>query len=466
MSHNSVSVGDKATGDKTGLAELRSSCEPCHNSKLRCNREKPVCARCQKTRMNCTYAPTKRVGRPRKVQPPISGPAVRSNGKITLAEHDAPSPARGEVGSTSTESISISGRESVGSDKAELEDPAVADQTTQPLDPISTASVSTTFQGVMACDFSAVVDDDIDMNLDGFDFSTTTDDLDPSAVHPSLTPPGIAGLSAPSSWPIGDIGMNLEPLGDLQSSQTALGTSRQSVEALLLESSWSSGNLPFADGGIAQKQKQKQKQWDASISRPLLLSLDSSGSTLTQAECACHGAMADLFLHRKRARETQPESALEVCLQLHTLLHTAWVAESLCDCCRNDDLIKLVTAGVASETVDTYRAIVNDLKLSYTHERTSRASARSSIRQPQLSPPPLFLSDYTRLSFGSKTITGVVKHAFLRRLIRSKVKQTSLVLEQLFVAEVNQWLGAPLRALILSIQERINIILGMLSMME
>ncbi|KAK3934826.1 hypothetical protein QBC46DRAFT_398880 [Diplogelasinospora grovesii] len=41
--------------DSTHTAELRSSCEPCHVSKPKCSREKPVCARCSKTGMSCTY---------------------------------------------------------------------------------------------------------------------------------------------------------------------------------------------------------------------------------------------------------------------------------------------------------------------------------------------------------------------------------------------------------------------------
>ncbi|KAB2572093.1 Monodictyphenone cluster transcription factor [Lasiodiplodia theobromae] len=49
----------------TGAAgpKLRDSCDGCATSKLKCSKEKPVCARCAKRGMKCEYFATKRAGR-------------------------------------------------------------------------------------------------------------------------------------------------------------------------------------------------------------------------------------------------------------------------------------------------------------------------------------------------------------------------------------------------------------------
>lgn len=51
----------------SGPSELKRSCEECSSSKVKCSQDKPVCKRCQKQRISCTYAPQKRTGRPRKI---------------------------------------------------------------------------------------------------------------------------------------------------------------------------------------------------------------------------------------------------------------------------------------------------------------------------------------------------------------------------------------------------------------
>lgn len=60
---------------------LRNSCEPCHISKLRCDRKKPICTRCATNGNKCFYAPTKRPGRPRKAPPPrLQGAGISPGG--------------------------------------------------------------------------------------------------------------------------------------------------------------------------------------------------------------------------------------------------------------------------------------------------------------------------------------------------------------------------------------------------
>lgn len=49
-----------------GSSNSRNSCDACYNSKLKCNHEKPICARCKNSGLNCVYGPGKRPGRRRK----------------------------------------------------------------------------------------------------------------------------------------------------------------------------------------------------------------------------------------------------------------------------------------------------------------------------------------------------------------------------------------------------------------
>ncbi|KAI7977456.1 hypothetical protein EIK77_007078 [Talaromyces pinophilus] len=49
--------------------KLRDSCQSCAISKVRCNKEKPVCARCVKRSLKCEYFITKRAGRRHEPRP-------------------------------------------------------------------------------------------------------------------------------------------------------------------------------------------------------------------------------------------------------------------------------------------------------------------------------------------------------------------------------------------------------------
>lgn len=44
--------------------KLKDSCDNCSSSKVRCTKEKPSCARCEKSGYTCFYSPARRVGRP------------------------------------------------------------------------------------------------------------------------------------------------------------------------------------------------------------------------------------------------------------------------------------------------------------------------------------------------------------------------------------------------------------------
>ena len=49
--------------------KLRDSCNACAASKVKCNKEKPICARCAKRGMRCEYFVTKRAGRKHEPRP-------------------------------------------------------------------------------------------------------------------------------------------------------------------------------------------------------------------------------------------------------------------------------------------------------------------------------------------------------------------------------------------------------------
>ncbi|CAD6503071.1 BgTH12-02741 [Blumeria graminis f. sp. triticale] len=44
--------------------KLKDSCDMCSASKVRCNKQKPVCDRCERLGCSCFYSPARRVGRP------------------------------------------------------------------------------------------------------------------------------------------------------------------------------------------------------------------------------------------------------------------------------------------------------------------------------------------------------------------------------------------------------------------
>ncbi|KAK4141524.1 uncharacterized protein C8A04DRAFT_30894 [Dichotomopilus funicola] len=43
--------------------KLRDSCTDCANSKVKCSKEKPTCARCARREVTCTYSVSRRSGR-------------------------------------------------------------------------------------------------------------------------------------------------------------------------------------------------------------------------------------------------------------------------------------------------------------------------------------------------------------------------------------------------------------------
>ncbi|KAI1380492.1 hypothetical protein F4677DRAFT_261391 [Hypoxylon crocopeplum] len=54
------------SSNRPTAGKLRTSCDRCQDTKVRCDQEKPECQRCAKKGLQCIYSPTKRFGRPRK----------------------------------------------------------------------------------------------------------------------------------------------------------------------------------------------------------------------------------------------------------------------------------------------------------------------------------------------------------------------------------------------------------------
>ncbi|KAI9679686.1 MAG: hypothetical protein M1822_007292 [Bathelium mastoideum] len=85
---------------------LRASCNACNESKVRCSQQKPTCARCERTKIECVYGLSRRT---HKDAPPISslpsqrGRRVSSSGRPTRVQLPSNSD-----NSTSTTSSSIS----------------------------------------------------------------------------------------------------------------------------------------------------------------------------------------------------------------------------------------------------------------------------------------------------------------------------------------------------------------------
>ncbi|KAJ5381787.1 uncharacterized protein N7496_004215 [Penicillium cataractarum] len=63
-SHNSTTMTGSEGRSGPPSQKLKDSCDMCSSSKVKCNKEKPVCSRCRKLGYPCFYSPARRIGRP------------------------------------------------------------------------------------------------------------------------------------------------------------------------------------------------------------------------------------------------------------------------------------------------------------------------------------------------------------------------------------------------------------------
>ena len=74
--------------------KLKDTCDMCSASKIRCDKKKPMCGRCEKLGYPCFYSPARRVGRP---HPPQGTPSPNNIGvAVGLPEGEPMSQARDE----------------------------------------------------------------------------------------------------------------------------------------------------------------------------------------------------------------------------------------------------------------------------------------------------------------------------------------------------------------------------------
>ncbi|KAL4785964.1 aflatoxin regulatory protein-domain-containing protein [Aspergillus varians] len=80
--------------------KLRDSCIHCANSKVKCNKEKPVCGRCTRRHLNCEYKVSRRTGRTSRVVNQLSG--METGTRTTEASITPPVLHPASMGSSTT----------------------------------------------------------------------------------------------------------------------------------------------------------------------------------------------------------------------------------------------------------------------------------------------------------------------------------------------------------------------------
>ncbi len=311
---------------------LRSSCDPCYSSKLRCSRNKPTCIRCQKNGTSCVYTPPKRPGRPRKLVATISR-ALESNSQATRLR-------RKSSNSSARELIVASGDEV----RPGLVTSISIDNTTQPssylFGPVHALGTGD------AMDESAILHSVFGPPLNIMDFINTESaeaDLSGIDISPSFCP-AVATMDEISLTPRAyqELEYNSNstndvdpPASDLRATETPTCLNMDQFDEAP-----HSGWLP--DAARFSEECTSLQYW-ASRTSSVMLSNDNFASDLyVTGQCLCHVANMNLQFHRQSAKKSQTEAALEACLHLQRLLHLSWDRQSQCLTCQGDILGKLM----------------------------------------------------------------------------------------------------------------------------
>lgn len=67
---------------RTPIRKLKDSCDLCSSSKVRCDKTKPVCSRCESLGYSCSYSPARRAGRPHRIQSRSQPPSLASESRL------------------------------------------------------------------------------------------------------------------------------------------------------------------------------------------------------------------------------------------------------------------------------------------------------------------------------------------------------------------------------------------------
>ncbi|ROV96150.1 hypothetical protein VSDG_05044 [Cytospora chrysosperma] len=235
------------------------------------------------------------------------------------------------------------------------------------------------------------------------------------------------------------------------------------------------------------------KQWVSDHHSLLFVNRTTIGQdSKPDKSCLCHMALITLQLQRKDTYNIQPEGTLEASMYLQRLLEWTWNQNKNCFTCHEDDLAKFIVASVANDVVGIYRKIIAE-------DEVTRRGATHDPVQPRLAKRRVFSLDRadeeqllsqqglkahlnlrqmtettatsllgrTTLTFGTKTIDGVAKTAFLRRLIGLKLRQIGRLVQELSsderaVEPSRGLLAQTLRVMVPGVLDNVNVITGMI----
>lgn len=85
--------------------KLRSSCDDCGAAKVKCNRERPKCGRCETLNLNCVYGPSRKFGKPprKRLKPTEATRAIQE--RLSTARSSTADSHRGNIRSIGSEDV-------------------------------------------------------------------------------------------------------------------------------------------------------------------------------------------------------------------------------------------------------------------------------------------------------------------------------------------------------------------------
>lgn len=431
----------------------------CYTSKLRCSGEKPACARCQKGKVVCTYAPTKRPGRPRK----NATKGVCEDARTTAASR-APS-----------SSVAVT----VGTSHPSLLGCSSATQR------ISNFGIDEPL--LMNVDMQWAVDGIGEgFDLDWPDHLTSAGVLDNDALIDDLVEQG-SNSQPPVSLLNGHWDLDRANLdtGHAISPASLHSWANRDVSPRASDANDSTGEaflsgLPDSTGFSVWCNS--LNQWISARGAPRFDAAPMESGAL----CLCPMALMTLQLHRKSICKGQALCSLEAPLHLQRLLRWTWDLCKDCPWCGEDNVTKLLVAAIAKELAGAYRNIITaDERRRKEHQSPSgleHAAKRRAVSfadhtsdghilsAPKLNAPPEATYCFTgkaALKLGHKPIEGVAKATFLRRVISLRLQELSLLVRELSVGgklvDSNRAaLVQPLELLVLGVLEHVDVMNGML----
>lgn len=445
---------------------LRSSCDLCYSSKLRCTREKPTCTRCQKFGITCVYSPTKRPGRPRRVH--IAGTAA-----ATISKRNP------SLSHLSSKNSNQNLDQPPNHEFITLPSPSYDPMISQPLKPPHAPSTEPPWDITGDMWEDASIDSYIEaLNnptnsevgaaglLSGAvkDTEMLTDGslLTPFTMESIIMLPDDRLMLTPEehSWSAGlELTREREPIvidepTESESSSQGPRTSPAASDLLpsgldrfLDQCNTLKRDASSASGSLTLLANQ------AVIGMPLTPATTTSNSISPNMQCLCHIALVNLQCHRHNLNQMRPEGSLETCLHLQRILCWTWTMHRECFTCRNDMLAILNVTCITRQVVHIYYNII-------------AGQARERYDQGIRPAGPSSTIEFTRLSLGTKLIQGTSKANALSHLMGLKLRQMRNLLDEFQshkFTEPSSDITESIQLLISGVLERISVATGMLS---